>query len=142
MVEVIWPAAAPLRPVRNSVTGGPRMDRYSFETESGIPIDRPLTTALIKQYDIRLPQMTRDDFAEWDAWYQGDLGMGTRRFVWLHPMTDRFALCRILGGEQSFTEQQGIKNSVIVGFRMLILPQPVDQTAYVIRSGGYIEAMP
>lgn len=141
MAEILWPPQAPLYPVRNSVRGGGVPDRLSFQTDSNIPIDRPLITAQVKNYDIALPPMTRGDFAAFETWYREALRMGTRRFVWLHPMTGRFALCRILSGEPSYQEQQVIKQKIAVSFRMMVLPNAVDQQLYLINSCNVVVAV-
>ncbi len=141
MPEILWPPQAPIYPIRNSVRGGGVPDRVSFQTDSNIPIDRPLITAQVKNYDITLPPMARADFAAFEDWYRTTLGMGTRRFVWLHPMTGRFALCRILSGDPAYQEQQVIKQKIAVSFRMMVLPNAVDQQLYLINASSVMVAL-
>ena len=112
-----------------SSTGGPVDQSVSFNPDLGVPISRPRTTAVIENWSTPVTFLTRDQFAEFEAWFRDDLKQGILPFVWRHPSNDAVRSMRIIPATYQSSYSGG--EWVQVSLNVMILPSTLWFAPYV-----------
>lgn len=98
-----WPAGLPLYPMREAFSGGPLDTRAKFQTDLGVPITRPRTSADAETYEATFKNLKLAQIATFRAFVANDLLRGTRSYVWRDPVMGDVALWRLIGnGERLY----------------------------------------
>ena len=96
MSAIFWPSALPLL-----VDGGgdgeqPVLQNASFQSEVGLPIERPTTT--LRMIDVTsVWDMNADQVAIFEDFVFDDLGKGSLDFFWRRPRTGEIVTARLTG---------------------------------------------
>lgn len=96
--------------------------RHAFEPERGEPIMRPRGTGSLERFALSLPPMSPAQFDVFDAWFQSDLGQGSARFIWRHPITRSVRWFKMVPGARGYDMVPWASGRVLVGFEVLVLP--------------------
>lgn len=81
-----WPASLPQAPRYGGYTEAPRSNVVSFQPEVGAQIHRRRSTVRVREISMSF-QMTGDQVAIFERWFQEELMDGVNRFQWIDPRT-------------------------------------------------------
>lgn len=99
--------------------GGDIEAKRSFAPDTGGPIERPITTASIESWQLRVAVTDSVRLEQLKAWGRDDLGQWTQPFIWRHPHSGAITKWKFLAPPR--TVRAG-SNGFILSFSALCLP--------------------
>ena len=143
---VQWPVGVPSCFMPDNVQGGPRNNRYSFETDSeSVPIERPRYSWATEVYDVELTPLSNSQFILFRAWFRDDLKHGTRPFAHDHPVTGIPSAWRIVSSDPAYQVQRSrMPDAYSRGIRVSFKVQsmPFDVADVLSDFGGLLVVVP
>lgn len=139
MTLAIWPLRLEFDAA--GTMGGPQNNRVTFQTDSMIPIERPLTTARIELWRIVTAPLDRGEVQYFETWFDTDTAYGVHKFVMAHPRNDTLGLWKIRAGDMPYRVNNVTGTLFTISFEAMMLPGAVDAEAYVITADNRIEAV-
>ena len=117
-----WPASLPDFPT-TELTITPQRNVVSFEPEVGPSIDRRRGTAAGKIYSVRLPPITKTQFAAFQEFFEDTLGDGVLPFDHVDPITGTEYEWKFNGEPYSARPLSGGDDALVeVSFTLMRLP--------------------
>ena len=96
-----WPTSLPQKPL-TSYSGGFMDNRASFQSDTGEPMERPLTTGVPEVYNVTFRVLTLDQYAIFKEWYRTDLNFGVKRFIFRDPLVRQPVWFKLLRGDPPY----------------------------------------
>lgn len=125
---VTWPNTVPACFMPDSPSGGPKPNRYSFQSDSdAVPIERPRYSFATEVYDVELTPLSVAQFQDFQDWFRDDLAFGTKPFAHGHPVTGVVGAWKFVSADPAYRVQRGRMTSgnprgIQVSFKMQSVP--------------------
>lgn len=120
MANAPWPSTLPTAGLISDLQGGPQVNVVSFQPQTGPSIDRKKSSSVARNRKIKLPPITKAQYATFKTFFETTLAYGVLPFDWKDGLTGNTVRMKFVQRDTAYNETMLSDQLIQIDFEVLI----------------------